>query len=81
MLAAGVGVIVVVVVGMEEEMEERMVEELVVAEMVVGMKGGWPKEGMAHCNILGCCWLAGNEEGKEKMKERERKVDVYISKK
>ena len=43
------------VVGMEEEMEERVVEKLVVEEME---KGGWPKEGMvAWLGAAILCWL------------------------
>ena len=57
------GVEVLLLLEMEEEMKGRMVEELV-AEMVVEMEGGQPKEGTASgwC----CCWFAVGEERREK---------------
>ena len=66
-----VGVKVVVVVGMEEDMEEKLVEELVVEK-----REGWPaKEGStAVVRSL----LAVGEERRKKMKERRRKWGVYI---
>ena len=61
----------VVVVGMEKEMKERMVEEL-----VVNMAKRVASQGGHDDRFLGCCrWL--EEEGRKKMKERERK-GVYI---
>ena len=63
--------VVAVVVGMEEEMKERMVEEL-----VVNMVNRVASQGGHGGRFLGCCrWL--EEEGRKKMKERERKR-VYI---
>ena len=69
-MVVGVGVIVVVV-GMVEEMKERKVKKLVVEEMKRvagqgGRLGGW---------LVRCCRL--QLEKKEKMKVRERKVGVY----
>jgi len=68
-----VGVKVVVVVGMEEDIEEKLVEELVVkwVEMEAG-QGGSTAMGAAGRSLL-----AGNGEGMEKMKEREGK-GVFI---
>ena len=71
-----VGVKAVVVVGMEEEMEEKVVEKLVVEEME---KGGRPKEGTVAlwAAAVLCCWLEMEKEERKKMKERE-KWKIYI---
>ena len=71
------GGVMVVVVGMEEEMEGRKVEKLVV--MVVELEGGWPANGgsmaafCCHCSLL----AAGNKEEERKIM-KERGVGVYI---
>ena len=67
------GEVIVVVVRMEEEMEGRMVEELV-EEMVVKMEGGQPKEGTAS----GCAAVGLLLEKKEEKKMKERGVGVFI---
>ena len=56
-LVVGVGVMVVVI-GIEEQMEERMVEELVEVEEVAGQR-------MAHGCVLGAVgWLEMKKEKK-----------------
>ena len=73
------GVEVVLLLEMEEEMEGRMMEELV--EMVVEEmeKGGLPKESTVAwgCHFV-LCWLLLEKKEERKMKEKERKGGVYI---
>ena len=56
---------VIVVVGMEEEMEEKKMEELVVKMEGKVVENGWPKEG---ARALGC-WFRWQEMEKEEEKK------------
>ena len=71
------GVVIVVVVGMKEEMEERKMVELVV-EMegrVEKMAGQWEDKGLGGLLFR---WLLAGRRKKKKMKEKERKGGGYI---
>ena len=69
---------VVGVVGMEEEMEGRMVEELVVKMEGKVVENGWPKEGAwLRFAAIGSV-ASGNGEGKKNEREREKERWVYI---
>ena len=60
-----------IAVGMEEEMEARMVVEIVVEK--VERVAGQGKQG----GCVGCCWFAGRRKKKENERER-KKGGVYI---
>ena len=65
---------IVGVVGMEEEMEEKKMVELVVE--LEGRGGAWPAKGSTMVVIR---WLLETKKKKEKeMKEKERKGGGYI---
>ena len=70
------GVVVVVVVGMEEEMEGRMVEEMEVERSGVG---GWCLAGQEGAwAVFAVGGLLEMEEGRKEMKERGRNGGSYI---
>jgi len=69
---------VVVVVGMEEEMKERMMVEFVVKMEGKWWRNGWPKEGEGGSLAAGRLQPVGWKMKKKKGNERERRSGVVL---